>query len=376
MTKGTSEVENKTIDFAVSTIESVTKFAAKLIKPASAEIRTGTPQDENLLGRAAEAYELPKEALRVGLRIERLPSAEREQAIKAIKVTDPDLWTAWETYGKQVLKEINRAEALLKAIQRRKGLFDGLEAVPNPETLKFKLGELDAQIAKETSHFIGEEKKLPWTANFDYLPKTVERGVRRDYWETDSLLAIDKEGPSIWFSDRLLDRSPYPVAAHPRGDELKIVLHSLPLPAGPLATRLSSEPRRHGFPYRIPAETVAVAQFKGKQLNRIETRVAQHGIVAYLPRSLGSKKLKVDLDLEESSGSLTGLSTSTTAFDPGMISRIASASGEVVDARKAQAKADEQKNDPVNQLTRQKNLLQLQKDIRALEAEANREPNE
>ncbi|HYJ05218.1 MAG TPA: hypothetical protein VEX43_08790 [Chthoniobacterales bacterium] len=371
MTKGTSEVENKTIDFAVSTIETATKFAAGLIKPASA-LRPATPTQ---LEAAAKAYGLGIPALEAGLRIERLEGPVRDEEIKKIEKENPDAWQEWRARGKPVLKEIELADELIDLRNRREGLSTGLEVIPNVETLKLKLAELDGQIAKKTSHFVGEQKKTPWTANFNCVPLTVKGGVRRNYVESHTLLVIDEETPSVWFSNGLLDRSPFLVAGKKPAkkgsskNEVILVLNSSALPTASLTPRLSAEPARHGFPYRVPAATVAVVNFNDKQLSRLETRVAQHGIVAYLPRSLGSKKLKVDLDLDESSGSLTGLTTSSTAFDPALIGRVGAGAGEILDAQKARAKAEEDKNDPVNKLTRRKELLQLQKDIQTLEAE-------
>jgi hypothetical protein len=379
MSKGTSETDNKTIDFAVATIEAVAKVAAKVIKPASfaPPQKAFNSRQLTLIEHAAKAYELPPEVLALGLRVERLPDTDREQAIEKLEQAHDPTWEKWKADGAEVRKEIKAAQALAALSEARAGAFAGLEPTPDAETMKLKLAELDAKIGKLTDHFAGEEKKTPWTANFDYRPESLPGGPKKTSTKDVTLLTLgtvqgegDEETPVLWLSDLLLDLPAFAVAARPTGTPLLLTLRTQPLPAAPLAAKLSEEPGRHGFPYRIPADATAAVSFKGKPLSRQELRVAQQGIVAYLPRSLGSKKLKIDLDLDESTGAMTGLTTTSTAFDPALIGRVGAAAGEVIDAEKLRVKAEEAKNDPIAQLTRRKTLLQLKKDIRALEEEA------
>lgn len=112
-----------------------------------------------------------------------------------------------------------------------------------------------------------------------------------------------------------------------------------------------------GLRYRIPA-MVTAALIKSSTLPKVITQatlpIAQFGIIAALPAGIGGKS-SIEVELYEDLGALKVLTVSATGNDP---APIVESFKESIDAR-----------DPIEQLKRKKEFLQLEKDILELETE-------
>jgi flagellar motility protein MotE (MotC chaperone) len=125
--------------------------------------------------------------------------------------------------------------------------------------------------------------------------------------------------------------------------------------------------RKHGWHYRIPASATIQLKVGGSARFAKETFIGQHGCVAFMPATTASQKIVSIIELDPISGGLKSSTQGAQASDPGLITRVASASSEVITAERQREKADETASDQVQQLKRKKELLQLNKDIAALE---------
>lgn len=131
-----------------------------------------------------------------------------------------------------------------------------------------------------------------------------------------------------------------------------------------------------GFYYRIPGRAVAfIKQYPkegaAQELARAPLSIAQFGEVVSLPASTGGRRTKYTLELFESSGGLKNfVMGSSSLIQQKNIDDLAGAASTLIEAKgernKAKAPADE-----LQQLERQRKILEERKKIRDLENELN-----
>jgi hypothetical protein len=132
-----------------------------------------------------------------------------------------------------------------------------------------------------------------------------------------------------------------------------------------------------GFYYRVPGRAIAFLVQEGDaagqevELGRAPLSIAQYGQVVSLPASTGGRKTKYTLELFESSGGLKNFVMGSSALvQQKNVSDLTDAVGTAIEAKgernKAKAPADE-----LQQLERQRKILEEKKKIRDLENELN-----
>lgn len=135
-----------------------------------------------------------------------------------------------------------------------------------------------------------------------------------------------------------------------------------------------------GFYYRIPGRAVAFIrqgprEGTADELARKSLSVAQFGKVVSLPASTGGRRTKYTLDLYESSGGLKNFVMGSSALiQQKNIDDLSAAGSTLIDAKVARDAAREKANAPpdvLQQLERQRKILEERKKIRDLERELN-----
>jgi hypothetical protein len=136
-----------------------------------------------------------------------------------------------------------------------------------------------------------------------------------------------------------------------------------------------SQDGNRGFYYRIPGRAIAFLKQGPAELGRAPLSIAQFGHVVSLPASTGGRKTKYTLELFEASGGLKNFSMGSSALiQQKNIDDLAGAATTLIEAKgerkKAKAPADE-----LQQLERQRKILEEKKKIRELEDELNNGAN-
>lgn len=376
LTKGEVSVENKTVEFTVSTLEAAAKIAGSVIAFAGAEdalfperVGLGDLCDHlNSFDPDAQP-KLTLPGLRAGLQI--LLAANPDNALEQLK-TQPENQAAaknWEAFTDKHAKgcnEITRAVTAYADLVKLNSLKDLAKAPADRAAF-------DAQRTTILARFLGTKSERTWIGQFRWVPPN------RDARVTAGTVPASQQLFVLW-SNRGVPQFDYPPEAPPSptltggkksGEKalvVKLVCESTVPPQTPAWQSLLGQEGRHGWHYRIPAQA-RVNLYVGKEsraMKRLD--VAQHGCVAFLPATSSSQKVTSNVDLDPLTGALRGITQGGQAYDPALISRSGAAVAGVIDAESAHEKAEAAANDPVVQLTRKKNILQLQKDIQALQA--------
>ena len=389
LTKGDASVENKTVEFTVSTMEAVAKIASSAIKPASGanKLFPSRPGLEDLRvhvnsldNRQDHALTLP--GLRAGLNI--LLADNSDNYLENLrKVSEfQDAVSNWEDFADNCpkgLSEMLRATGAFKQLRELAAVNQSATAAADRSALR---DERDALLAK----FIGKKSEKVWIGQFRWVPLSRKLETTSGSIDVAQLLFVlsKHEGISSFIIDPEVPptggiRSLQPDTHSPRtntspGNQAKDEIISVSLACHsivPVQTKtwkdLIAEKKKHGWHYRIPAE--ATVRLEANGVTRIMRRcyIGQHGCVAFVPATTAGAKITSNIELDSITGALKSSVHGGQAFDPGLVNRSGAAVAGVVDAEKAREKAEAAANDPVTKLERKKKLLQLEKELRSLE---------
>lgn len=269
-------------------------------------------------------------------------------------------------------------------------------ATANADSIKLVLEEVDKTVeALKKNYFFGSEATITWNASFrlnpsapgkmsiDLFTLSKEQGVCKVHVNQGSGTRLD---PKFLIKKRCKYGASTckPAQMEPVSCEGQLVRLDMSLGedgeggAGGvlLANRIKSaglsQNGNRGFYYRIPGRAVAFikqAQQEGpeKELARAPLSIAQFGEVVSLPASTGGRRTKYTLELFESSGGLKNfVMGSSSLIQQKNIDDLAGAASTLIEAKgernKAKAPADE-----LQQLERQRKILEEKKKIRDLE---------
>ena len=385
LTKGDAWVENKTVEFAVSTLEAAAKIAGSMIKPAGgkAELfpdRAGLKElrvHVNSLDKAVLGYELTLEGLRAGLNV--LLATNPDHYLEDLKKQDalkpaPMNWEDFTQHRPKGLGEMVRAT---DAYNRIGALADKIEkAWPTADRAALQ-NERDGLLAKFTGK---KSEKKTWTGQFRWVPTSRNPGdisgtideektlfVLSEHTGVTSFNVKPEVPPSFLLSASSAGKKNAAEEGKDKLFSVALACHSIiPAETGTWENLLR-EPRKHGWHYRIPAQARISLRVNGVVRASRRTYIGQHGCVGFVPATSGGQKVTSTIELDPITGALKSTVHGGQAFDPGLVSRTGAAVAGVIDAEKSQQKAEAAANDPLNQLDRKKKLLQLKKDIEALE---------
>lgn len=135
-----------------------------------------------------------------------------------------------------------------------------------------------------------------------------------------------------------------------------------------------------GLPYRVPARTAARVVLTDDQNNEVralmaaDALIAQWGRVAYLPSSMGGPGSAFKPVYYSETGSLKELTATATALSPDSLSSLEKSTGSITDVLKAKADRDAAaakdraaKDDELNQLKREADILEQRVRIQGLQ---------
>jgi hypothetical protein len=388
--KASADVTNETIDIITGTIKTGSSLLAKAL---TIPLAAGVGLDAAQTACRAKVVALWEEELELPLYtfIDAAGNIN-EAALSA----HPQIPEELKNVGK-FIGGYRQADAIATEIEeletRRKDIISHPDsATPNvrAETLKLLIDELDTKIDDlKNTYFLGSESKLIWNPTFRFTPTTavltssffklskehgvcaitVSQGVRED-----PRFKITKQCPGGAPSCKPSQLVPVACVGQP------VTLALMPGEDGEggaggnlFANRVIAANLRQtgdrGFYYRIPARAIALLTHGPNELGRGPLSIAQLGTVVSLPASTGGRRTKYDLELYEASGGLKNFSLGSSALiQQKNIDDVAAGASSLIEAKgernKAKAPADE-----LQQLERQRKILEEKKKIRDLEKE-------
>lgn len=316
LTGATSEVEDKTIETFVKTLETVASIAT----------------DATMNAQTAALGALAPEALEVA------------------KLTD----------AQAAARELSKLQAarldLLKVVKPIAGV--------DLDTRTLVLEQLDAEIKKRLGDFLGTYTSKGWTARYEIRieDRTLCKPVPLfDFDKVNGFASVTAARPS-GVEVRIAEAVP---------DWAK---RSGSAPSGPVvftASTLDSDystevkeanrdrRRALGFYFRVPGKANVAVQHNGVEIARKQLVVAQYGKTVALPRRTGSlTRSTYAFELYGDTGSLETITVTSQALDPDYLSRTLSA-GASIAAAQAQRKAAEEAAKAAARKEREDRLLEF-----------------
>ncbi|MDB6076618.1 MAG: hypothetical protein JWO82_365 [Akkermansiaceae bacterium] len=402
LTTGTGSVENKSVEFAVSTLGAVAKvgtsaFAAasgdafaRMEAPGLAQLREHLNDDFNEEGKF-----LTKEALSAGLavmlsgsesdtvgQIDKLISenladdqqkGEEYPLLKTLAQNDTNKknvdfakdYIAWKRFRAERKKAYREVQNAVEEFKKLKSV-EALMATPRTST--------------DYAYYAAERDKL--RAEFASAAKEKSTWVSQFRWTPPSRLPDDFEGPNVESKTLLtLKNGKITYGEHilpetfPKSDfwsnkatgELSVIVtlkSQIPKEAEFWNKQLKGKQER-GWHYRIPAPSTVAVYAGGDPSPKVvkQTYIGQQGCVAFLPATTASHKITSNVELDPVTGALKATTMGGEAFDPGLITTAGASVSGAIDA----AAARDAKDDYVSELTRKKAILQLKSDIETLQ---------
>jgi hypothetical protein len=423
LVKASADVTNETIDIVTGSIKTGAGLLAKALPiiPLSEPIG-GTVLDEEqkrcrllLVQRWVEDEELAEDAV-IGsdaagqqIRVRDIfASAGGVVTLVEAKLKDasrvPDVLRSaakFKTLYEEAKEVSDRIDGLLTRRGDIVGQNDSTKPDVRAETVKLVLDEIDKNIKelKET-YFFGTKSNLTWNASFrlnptptdmsrDLFTLSKEHGVcdihvngRPNNGQGVALnpkFRIRKRCRGGAASCKPKDMEPVQCVGQKVKLEMALGENGEGGSGGALmADRVNraglTQQGNRGFFYRIPGRAIAFVRQDQKEgaaeeLARTALSIAQFGQVVSLPASTGGRKTKYTLELFESSGGMKNFVMGSSALiQQKNIDDLAGAASTLIEAKgernKAKAPADE-----LQQLERQRKILEEKKKIRDLERE-------
>lgn len=358
--KGSADVTNETIDLVTGSIKTGVGLLAKA--SSFGFLSPGNP-DTSAQTRLTEAQ-------------------QQCQTVLNVPIDPANFKKAFDLYTRIVELQTKRSSILELTLA---------PATIPADTLKLTLTELDAAIKQlKDSGFFGTEEKLTWNASFRVNPQDPPAGS--PYYTRPLMKLSETKGVCA-----ILVNQGVRVDGRFKAKECREGVREIRMKValgedgegGPNAGGLMADKIRaaqlkqtgdRGFYYRVPGRAIAILVQDGEteaaaevELGRAPLSIAQYGQVVSLPASTGGRKTKYTLELFESSGGLKNFVMGSSALiQQKNVTDLTDAIGTGIEAKgernKAKAPADE-----LQQLERQRKILEEKKKIRDLEGELNAE---
>jgi len=404
--KATAENTNETIDVVTGLVESGVSLIGKVAAPLpaaaiSAVDKNQLSEDEkNCLDRAEKEWDDI---------IDKANPANQVKLKDAKRRAFADTKTFKENY-----EEAKALKDKIFGLQgRRTDILNTTAAAATvpADTLKLIIQELDASIKKlRTTAFFGVTEKITWNASFrlnprkpnlnasptpdpgrmtmDLLTLSAEHGVCsvdvKQGTQLDPRFLIKKQCPNDAPSCRWSDLQD--VAC--KGKKIRLKLESgedgeggfngLTMAEKVLGVSLKEEGER-GFYYRIPGRAIAYLyqgdDYAAGELGRAPVSIAQFGPIVSLPSSAGGRRTKYTLALYEASGGMKNFVMGSSALiQKSNIEDLTGAASTALETRGERKKAKQPK-DELEQLEKQRKILEEKKKIRDLEKDLEPKPS-
>lgn len=250
--------------------------------------------------------------------------------------------------AKLVAEKINdlrlKKEALISGDSQ--GVTGGLPV----ETLKLMLKELDELEERYLNFFTGATSISIETREFEFIPSRSETGK--------VLCGFSKTDGNITGYD----------PSDTNQEKLEIVITTPPNQLADIVEKVQAEEKKgeQGFYYRIPKIAAAEIKLDNTIILKEELLISQLGTVVALPADTGSRKVKYNISLYDSTGALKKLDINTEALDMEMLDKISSASQQFIEKIK-------ESEDELAQLEKRRKILEEMQKIKELEKEINKE---
>lgn len=383
LVKATGESTNETIDIVTGTIKTAVGLAAKAsnlamlssgVEVASFEKKLPFEQRQ-CWNRLEEPFAIS--VRRAQLKIDSsgkppLDDSERERRLE--EEIDKDLLSKRSSF----IQAQNAFEQIAALELQRNDLFHGTN-IP-PDTLKLMIDELDKRIASSRGEFFfGTKETLTWNPTFRLNPTPASKSVdlftfskAKGVCEILANKPPHNQGVSFDARFRLegvcSDASTVSLAIQEGENGEGGPDSNTQFAQIVSGSKLKSDGAR-GFYYRIPGRAVAFLKKADTELARAPLSIAQFGEVVSLPASTGGRRTKYTLALYEASGGLKNFVMGSDALiKQKNIDDIAGGAQTAIEAKgerkKAKAPADE-----LQQLERQRKILEERKKIKDLEKE-------
>ena len=401
LVKASADVTNEAIDIVTGTIKT---GVGVLAKASGAGLFSGTAADKgNFAGLLDEEQRRCRELL-VQQWDDDINNAATPEEKLLLQKARPEVLDHAPGF-KQEYEKAKQIAANIDSLQKRRH-NDILDTAVTPasvpaDTLKLVLEELDKSITTlMEANFTGTKSTLTWNASFRLNPDNPGKmsidlfTLSKDYGvcqvhvnqgvKLDDNFTIKKrcKGGALTCKPNEME----PVDCNAKGQKVWLAMQlgedgeGGPSPAGSQFADVvrDAQLRRNGdrgFYYRIPGSAIAFIMKqtdKPKEpddLARAPLSIAQFGEVVSLPASTGGRKTKYTLALYEASGGLKNFVMGSSALvQQKNIDDVAAAATTAIEAKgernKAKAPADE-----LQQLERQRKILEEKKKIRELENE-------
>lgn len=373
------QADNQTTDIALGVLSSAASIAGKLIAPGAALTASC------IAGSAEEA---------VACYLEQVGHGYGER-FRDLKVSDS------AAYNKIVSKEnvqqnqgrfsIIDPSPLTSAVDSlgtidalRKRRYDMFTAPTGGVTLSEAVfTRLDALIAERVRDFLGSETTNTWHAIFDVRPERISDVIVLFKLNAKEGLCVvadlgDKTEPpeNFRYDFGAPKAADTPVYCQAGGSGLDPVKVSFALAgADQMLSRVASNfktvddedtkpfEEEHSFRYRIPAVVTATlaTSAAGSANSKSRLLVAQFGTLVALPASPGGKSAMYSLKYFAATGALQNFDLSTKAvLTKGTVDTLGSSAAAIVDARNKEAAQKKKEADQLNQLDRQRAILEDQ----------------
>lgn len=415
LVKASAEVSNDTIDIVTGTVKT---GAGLLAKALPVFLSQGTdanldPEQEKCRMRSVADWVEDLDLVGSGIvtyNADGNPVSINEGMLAADKrfpeaLRDKSVFKDGYSKAKQVFDQIGEFSDRRTSILGAQPSDVPQVATSNADSIKLVLEELDKTVeSMKKNYFFGDEATLTWNASFRLNPSNPGK-MSVDLFKLSKehgvCQVLVNQGAGTRLDPRFLikKRCKYgaatcqPTQMEPVTCNGQLVRLDMALGedgeggAGGalLANRIRSagltQSGNRGFYYRIPGRAVAFikqAQQEGseRELARAPLSIAQFGEVVSLPASTGGRRTKYTLELFESSGGLKNfVMGSSSLIQQKNIDDLAGAASTLIEAKgernKAKAPPDE-----LQQLERQRKILEEKKKIRDLENDLNGDEEE
>lgn len=400
--KASADVSNDTIDIVTGAVKTGTGLLAKALPVFLAD--SGTLDKEQKDCRALAVDTWVEELELAGSGIIDANGNINEAALAGVQEIPDTLKNVGKFKdGYEKAKEIADQ---IDALETRRGDVVSQDPATAPavraDTLKLVLDEVDKTVDDlKKTYFLGSESKITWNASFKLNPSrtklnidlftlskehgvceiNVNQGV-----QLDPRFKIKKRCKGGAAACKPSEMEPVQCVGQKVRLEMALGEDGESGAGGSLfADKVKSaglkQDGNRGFYYRIPGRAIAfITQAsekqgdKARELGRAPLSIAQFGEVVSLPASTGGRKTKYTLDLYESSGGMKNFVMGSEALvQQKNIDDLTGAASTAIEAKgerkKAKAPADE-----LQQLERQRKILEEKKKIRDLENDLSDKP--
>ncbi|HTF06176.1 MAG TPA: DUF4831 family protein [Bacteroidia bacterium] len=306
LSNSSAEVENKTIDYAIETIEFVATVAGKIIPFGNPVAGINSTASENF---QSDDKEKPKTLLDSAL---------------------------------NVIKQLNDIES-----RRIELISNTTKASVSAEALQIMLKELDAKKKELLSLFVGIKKIKKITLRFEN--ETINDSTLFTFSE--------KAGLSGLPASMNIDSAFLPKIQMPGANAVTIRFSNAQFL--PVAMKNSDPVKKtSSFYYRIPANTTVQVWQGSKILTQTEMLIAQKGVVKSLPMKTGGMKTKYELKYDPKTGALLEIKMNGEPISDETIENATKVGEKVIDVIKP---------DELSELEKQRKILEEKKKIEELQ---------